>query len=211
VNDLPDERALLVKQALDLAEGISATFSPFCEVVVHDLLHPSSAIIAIHNNLSGRSLGDPTTELGFARVEDPDYPAIVANYANTFEDGRPVKSTSIGIRDSTGTYIASICLNIDLSVFGALRSALDSFTSTVEADVPEAPDQLHAWGAEAIRSRVDTFAVARGCSPAQLTRDQRRELVSDLRDAGLLAVRRAMPTLADHLGVSRATVYADAR
>ncbi|WP_373421777.1 PAS domain-containing protein [Burkholderia multivorans] len=39
-------------------------FAPFTEVVVHDLRTPKQAILAIHNNLSGRAVGDPATELG---------------------------------------------------------------------------------------------------------------------------------------------------
>ena len=35
----------------------------FCEVVVHDLTDPKNAILAIHNNLSGRRVGQPPTEL----------------------------------------------------------------------------------------------------------------------------------------------------
>ncbi|WP_268631355.1 PAS domain-containing protein, partial [Escherichia coli] len=45
---------LLLSQLNVIAEGLSATFAPFCEVVVHDLQNPEHAILAIHNNLSGR-------------------------------------------------------------------------------------------------------------------------------------------------------------
>jgi predicted transcriptional regulator YheO len=62
------EQKLLVEQLKQVALGLSKTLAPFCEVVVHDLLDPKHAILAIHNNLSGREVGDPTMELGLARI-----------------------------------------------------------------------------------------------------------------------------------------------
>ncbi len=60
-------------------------------------------------------MGDSATELGLARIVDPEFPEVIANYANRFADGRPAKSTSIGLKDKSGKYIAAICMNIDVS------------------------------------------------------------------------------------------------
>src|SRR5688572_27112404 len=109
------EQRLLLEQLKQVAEGLGATFAPFCEVVVHDLLDPKHAILAIHNNLSGREVGSPATELGLARILDPDFAQVIPNYANQFADGRQAKSTSIGIKDSSGQYIAALCMNLDLT------------------------------------------------------------------------------------------------
>ena len=97
-----------------IAEGLGQTFAPFCEVVVHDLSNPRNAIYAIENSLSGREVGESVTELGLARIRDPEFPAVIANYATTCPDGRTVKSTSIGIKDESGEYVAALCLNVDL-------------------------------------------------------------------------------------------------
>src|ERR1700692_1690105 len=94
------EQQAMVEQLKHVAQGLGETFAPFCEVVIHDLLPAEHAIVAIHNNLSGREVGDPATELGLARIGDPEYPQVIANYLNRFADGRPAKSTSIGIKDS---------------------------------------------------------------------------------------------------------------
>jgi predicted transcriptional regulator YheO len=50
-------------------------FPGLCEVVLHDLTRPESAVRSIENNLSGRRVGDSATELGLRRILDPDYPA----------------------------------------------------------------------------------------------------------------------------------------
>ncbi|MCW0038375.1 PAS domain-containing protein, partial [Acinetobacter baumannii] len=77
----PEQRQLL-EQVAKIADGLGQTLAPFCEVVVHDLLDPSHAVLAIHNNLSGRDVGQGATELGLARIQDPGYEQVIANYPN---------------------------------------------------------------------------------------------------------------------------------
>jgi len=204
----PEQRAML-DQLRQIADGLGQTLAPFCEVVVHDLLEPDQAILAIHNSLSGRQVGDPATELGMARIADPDFTQVLANYANQFADGRQAKSTSIGIKDASGRYIAALCLNLDLMLFRDLQSAMNQFMR-MDAEGPrESLDP--AGGADAIRARIDAFAGRHATTPRALRTDERRALLSELRAAGLLDVRRAMETIAAHLGVSRASVYSYAR
>ncbi|SFD75276.1 helix-turn-helix transcriptional regulator [Paracidovorax konjaci] len=203
------EQRLLLEQLQHIAAGLGQTFGPFCEVVVHDLLDPRHAILAIHNNLSGRAVGDPATELGLARIHDPAVDPVIANYPNRFADGRQAKSTSIGIKDSTGRYIAALCMNVDLTLFQGFQAMLGQFTALPGA-VP-ATETLDPAGAEALRARIDQFAARLATTPRQLKAADRRALLQELREAGLLDMRRAMETIAAHLGVSRASVYGYAK
>ncbi|WP_027555063.1 transcriptional regulator [Bradyrhizobium sp. Cp5.3] len=203
------DRKVLFDQLQQIAKGLGDTFAPFCEVVLHDLTHPKNAILAIHNNLSGRKVGQPATELGLARIADPDYAQVIANYANSFSDGRQAKSTSIGIKDADGDYVAALCLNVDLTLFQGLQSAIGQF---IKVDAQNSPrEMLSPVGADAIREHIDRFAARRATTPRALTTEDRRILLRELREAGCMQVRRSSEIIAAHLGVSRATVYADAR
>lgn len=202
-----DERTVLFTQLEQIAQGLAATLAPFCEVVLHDLTDPKNAIRAIHNNLSGRKAGDPATELGLARISNSNHPQVIANYANTFADGRRVKSTSIGIKDANGAYVAALCLNVDLTLFQALQGAIGQFANVdTQMGVNES---LHPAGAEAIRTRIDLYAARHATTPRTLQTEERRTLLRELKEAGFLEVRRAAEIIAAHLGVSRATVYLD--
>jgi predicted transcriptional regulator YheO len=200
------EHTALLDQLQHIADGLAQTFAPFCEVVVHDLRDPGHSVLAIHNNLSGRAASDPATELGLARIADSNYPQVVANYANQFADGRPAKSTSIGIKDAQGTYIASLCLNVDLSLFRSVKNALEQFNATDASPVQESIDPANA---ETIRRRIDQFAAGLAASPQRLRAGDRRALMRDLKASGCLDLRRGMDIAATHLGVSRATAYND--
>jgi len=203
------EQRVLVEQLKQVAKGLAETFAPFCEVVVHDLLHAEHAIVAIHNNLSGREEGDPATELGLARMADETYPQVIANYANQFADGRQMKSTSIGIKDSNGHYVAALCMNVDLTLFGTLKNMLAQFVST--DDTAGVKELLDPPGADGIRQRIDQFAARLATTPRALKAADRRVLLNELQESGSMEVRRAMEIVALHLGVSRATVYNDAK
>lgn len=195
---------LLLSQLNVIAEGLSATFAPFCEVVVHDLQNPEHAILAIHNNLSGREVGQAATELGLARIASAEFPSVIANYGNQFADGRPAKSTSIGIKNAQGDYVAALCLNVDMTLFRGMQSALAQFTQTAASAVTE---HLEPNGAEAIRNRIDRFAARHATTPRALKTPERKRLIQELREQGLLEVKKAMEIVAQHLGVSRASVY----
>lgn len=203
------EKKALIEQIKCIAEGLGETFGPFCEVVLHDLQDPSHAILAIHNNLSGRKVGDPATELGLTRIADPAYPQIIANYANHFADGRQAKSTSIGIKDNDGQYIAALCINVDLTLFRGLQNVMDQFTSVDTDEIVQ--ESLDPFGADAIRSKIDQFSARLSTTPRALKAEDRRVLVRHLKESGSLQVRRSMEVVASYLGVSRATVYNDAK
>ncbi|WLS81083.1 PAS domain-containing protein (plasmid) [Erwinia pyri] len=202
------ENSFLLSQLESIAEGLSKTFAPFCEVVVHDLKTPDHAVLSIRNNLSGRQPGDPATELGLARISSPEFPNIIANYANKFSDGRPAKSTSIGIKNEAGEYVAAICLNVDMTLFRGMQNALAQFTSLSNNSVSE---NLEPAGTEMIRQRIEQYAARLATTPRSLSVHDRKQLVTELKSSGLLEVRKAMETVSQHLGISRATAYLYAR
>jgi predicted transcriptional regulator YheO len=205
---LTSEQQTILEQVKQIAAGLGETLAPFTEVVVHDLRSPKHAILAIHNNLSGRQVGEPATELGLARIADDNYPQILANYANRFSDGRQAKSTSIGIKDSQGHYIAALCLNVDVTLFRSIATLLEQFSVPNGEVVKESLDPSTA---DSLRERIDRFAVSLATTPQALRTDQRKALMQALREEGYLELRRSMETVAQHLGVSRATVYNDAK
>lgn len=203
------DKEILFDQLKHIAEGLGETFAPFCEVVLHDLTDPKHAIIAIHNNLSTRKVGQPATELGLARIADPDYPPLIANYANTFADGRQVKSTSIGIKDANGKYVAVLGLNVDLTLFTNLQGLIGQFTAINSQH--KIDESLNPAGAEAIRARIDQYAARLATAPRALKTEERRSLLRELKETGCMEIRRAADIIAAHLGVSRTTVYSYAK
>ncbi|WP_327151417.1 helix-turn-helix transcriptional regulator [Nocardia sp. NBC_01329] len=201
-----DDEHLLV-EAEKIASAIGRMFPGLCEVVLHDLRKPQHAIRAIENNLSGRQVGDSATELGLRRIADPNYPSVIQNYPNQFPDGRPVKSTSIGIKNKEGRYVAALCLNLDVSSLSPLTLTLANLVATEVEHRGEVLETLRDRTARELREAIEAFAADRSNTPRGLPRDTKRELVKQLRRDGFFDSPSSAQAIADLLGVSRATVY----
>ena len=198
------EHKLLLREGEKIVEGLGQALSPLCEVVLHDLRTPDNAIVKIENNLSGRAVGGSATELGLARIADSSFPDIVANYANQFSDGRAVKSTSIGLKDSKGNFVAAICLNIDISYLQSITSYLGDFTR-VQSE--EAPSENLGTSKGALEAYVQKFASKLNKTPTSLSSDEKRNLLTLLMQEGHLEQRGAADRIAALIGGTRSGIY----
>lgn len=199
------EHALLLQVGQTLVEALGRMFAPTCEVVLHDLTRPANAIVAIENPISGRKVGDATTEVGLSRIRDRNFPDVLQNYPNKFPDGRPAKSTSVGLRDSSGACVAAICLNMDVGLLGSAQSVLAQMIAT---DLGlTTGENLRSRTLADVKSSLDSFAAKHGVQPRGLGVDQRRQAINMLAEHGLLQLRGGPGIAAEILGVSRATVY----
>ena len=202
-----DPDSHLIAEAEKIAVALGRMFPGLCEVVLHDLRQPEHAIRVIENNLSGRHVGDSVTELGLLRIKDPNYPSVIQNYANRFPDGRPAKSTSIGIKNAEGKYIAALCLNLDVSVLSPVTLALSNLVATEPGNRDEQLEFLRDRNSRELRGVVEGIAAEQSSTPRAMSRAAKKDLVRRLRADGYFESRDAAQTIADMLGISRATVY----
>ncbi|MEU1183760.1 PAS domain-containing protein [Streptomyces sp. NPDC005820] len=198
----------LLAEAEKIAIALGRMFPGLCEVVLHDLRNPVHAIRVIENNLSGRQVGDSATELGLARIKDPNYPSVIQNYANQFPDGRPAKSTSIGIKNEAGEYVAALCLNLDVSTLSPVTLALANLVTTDPEFREVELETLRDRTRRELREVIETAAAERSSTPRALPKDAKKDLVHRLYTDGYFDTRNAAQTIADLLGISRASVYA---
>jgi predicted transcriptional regulator YheO len=202
----PSETEHILSELDKIATAVGRTFPGLCEVVLHDLRDSLHTIRTIENNMSGRQPGDSATELGLARIQDPSFPAVLQNYANNFPDGRASKSTSIGIKDSDGNYIAALCLNVDVSLLSTLTHQLAALTRIDEQDTG-VQESLRPKSLQEIRDFIARYAAERGQTPRSLDANATRALARQLRDEGYMEIKKSVPTVSEAIGVSRATVY----
>jgi predicted transcriptional regulator YheO len=199
------DKAWLMREASRITAALGETFAPLCEVVLHDLTVPERSIVQIENNLSGRSVGDSATEIGLARIADSGFPDVVANYANKFADGRPVKCTSVGLKDKTGKYVAAICLNVDISYLKSVSAYLHELTRIKSEHAPV--DENLGSRTKDVGAKILAFAAARNRDPRALTSEEKGEILQQLAAAGELERRGAAEKIAAIIGLSRSNIY----
>lgn len=175
-----------------------------CEVVLHDLRAPESSIIAIVNGqITGRKVGDPSTNLGLPVFENPygDYDKY--NYRAQTRTGKILKCSSLYFKDETGRVCAALCLNYDISELLTAENILKDFVAT-EAAV----DETFATDiGEVISKILEDTIIAANKPVTQMDKDERLKLIQALDEKGIFSVKRSIDRVASILGVSRATVY----
>lgn len=193
----------LLKHYEPLIQAVVELFHPFVEAAVHDL--KKGTLAAIYHNISQRKVGDssPLKELNVSVEEFPDR---FAPYYKTNWDGRPLKCTSITLRDSQGRPVGLICFNVDTSVMGEAHKILQMFLKT-EAG---AENPVEAFGGECetlANAAIQEYLKVKNLSLGHLNRDQKREVVQHLYRKGIFNFKQSVPFVARALHISRATVY----
>ncbi len=197
------EFAALRKQYEPLVQAIVDLFHPFVEAAIHDL--EQGKLVAIYHNLSQRNVGDPSP-LKELKVNVQDFPDYFSPYYKQNWDGRPLKCTSITMRNKKGEPVGLICLNIDMSFFQDGYRLIETFLKTKD----EAENPIEIFGSqceEQAASVIQHYLEEKQLSLNHLNRDQKRELVQQLYRKGIFNFKNATPFIAKKLKTSRASVY----
>jgi predicted transcriptional regulator YheO len=201
---LEAERDAILAALTPVVDGLVATFGPVCEVVLHDYRTPEKSVVALAGAVTGRAVGGAMSEIGMRVVARGDEAADELNYVTRTGTGKTVKSSTIVLRDSTGSVFGALCVNLDVTAASeahALLGALAGLGGT-PAELP-----VTAFGDD-IDSVVDAILDTHRHQPwGALSRAERLALFRGLDDRGVFAVRRAGEQVAARLGISRASAY----
>lgn len=210
---LQSQRDAIVAALRPVVDGLVATFGPMCEVVLHDYRRPEESVVAVAGSVTGRAVGGAMSEIGMRIVASGDGAADELNYVTRTRDGRLVKSSTMVLRDSTGTVFGALCVNLDVTAVNDAHALLGALAGVggaggsggTPADVP-----VTTFGNDidsVVDAILDAHQLRRNGSWAGLDRAQRLELFRGLDGRGVFAVRRAIEQVAARLGISRASAY----
>jgi predicted transcriptional regulator YheO len=186
-----------------VAEAIGALLGPEAEVVVHDLA--TDRIAQIVNPLSRRRVGDPSL-LDLEAGDLAPGKAVLGPYEKAGPSGDRIRSVSAVLPGEDGCPAGLLCVNLGLGRFDAAARLLAGLFPPV-APRPEALFRRD-WR-EAVNLILRDRLAAAGLSADRLDRAGRVALVAAIDAEGLLEMRHAAAYVANQLGISRATLYAD--
>lgn len=199
-----DQKLRLINRFIQVGEAVYRTIGPQCEVVVHDLIDMEQSIVWIKGTVTERNLGGCMTARGLSlvragRTEDS------YNYSTRTRSGKMVRSSLIFVNDASGNPMICMEVNFDASPFVAFRRALETLADPLEAYdfhdafIDDAPQML-----ETMCQRAVEFV---GKPTAQMDKSDRLRVVQLLDDAGAFELRKAIPSIASYLGVTRFTIH----
>ncbi|MBW2201843.1 MAG: PAS domain-containing protein [Deltaproteobacteria bacterium] len=202
------ERLGLLDILKHLAEGIVAVVGPHCEVVVHDFSDLEHSAVVVAGNVSGREPGAPVPDLDFISTKlDRDTPDQL-NYRIKI-DSRELQSSTIWLRDSDGSSVGAVCINVDYAGLLQARTLLEHLTAPAR-EVPSlvVRDTLAKNLDELIELSVSSFLRQNEIPRIEMmSQEDKLRLVAVIEEHGLFQLRGAAQRLADILNVSRASIY----
>ena len=186
------------------ARGIAETFGSSCETLVHDMGLPSHPILSIYNgHVSGREVGSTMDIMGIGRALDETAATTdQVNLAATTPDGRQIKSSTFHMIGPD--YNLALGINFDYtSLVYANRTLVDLMNA--EADLRSALWQ--EGDSKQLAELFEQCLATVGKPVAALTKKDRMKIMALLDQNSAFSYRKSVPYVAQHLGVSRYTVY----
>lgn len=200
------EQDAILAALAPVIDGIAATLGSFCEVVVHDFRRPDKSVVAIAGSVTGRGVGGAMSEIGMGILARGDQAEDELNYITRARTGKLIKSSTMVLRDSTGTVFGALCVNLDITAVNQAHALIGEIAgATGPAAVPTTTfgDDIGS----VLDAIVDEHQLRQNKPWTDLGRAERLELFRNLNDRGVFAVRGAARQVAARLGISRASAY----
>ena len=193
---------------IKVGEIVAEMFSPYLEVIVHDLTNPNQSIIAIFNShITGRKIGDGTSDIGYKKLSN-ELPDKIVNYSNKSPSGVELKSSSLTIRNDANKIIGSMGFNFDLSHFVNIREFIDLFSKSVEMEELPKKEEFFMWSIKTeIQQALNKYLMMNKLQSKVLTRDDKLKVISYMKNKGYISKKGAKTIISELLAISRPTLY----
>ena len=198
----------ILEHYVKAGEVIAEMFAPYLEVIIHDLQTPEHSIIAIFNNhITGRKIGDGTSDIGYKKLED-ELPDKIVNYNNQSPSGSDLKSSSLTIRNKDDEIIGSMGLNFDLSSFVNIKEFFEMFTKTFTLDNLPKQEEFFMWSVkDEIQQALNKFIISNDLQGKVLNRKDKLNVVDHMKKKGHINKKGAISILSELLAITRPTLY----
>jgi len=193
---------------IKVGEIVAEMFSPYLEVIVHDLTNPNNSIIAIFNShITGRKIGDGTSDIGYKKLSN-ELPDKIVNYSNKSPSGVELKSSSLTIRNDDNKIIGSMGFNFDLSHFVNIREFIDLFSKSVEMKELPKKEEFFMWNVKTeIQQALNKYLMMNKLQSKILTREDKLKVISYMKNKGYISKKGAKTIISELLAISRPTLY----
>ena len=194
-----------LKQYVPVADMVVRTVGKNCEVVLHDLSTPEQSVVYVANNsVTGRKIGDSFTYiisdvLLSHRFEND----MVTNYSFKSPTGKPIKSSTVLLRDTTGKVCGAMCINIDTSEIQRQIEWLTAMLPADESPLQEAAQAPHVLAI--VDEIIDSFFAGKDTS--RMSRDEKLDVMRFMESRGVFLTKGAVDKISEKMGVSKVTVY----
>ncbi len=194
----------------NIMTGMHACFGDRIEFILHDVSKPESSVVAVVGNVTNRQIGAPLTNIVIEALQQyGDDAEDILGYSSLSKDGRPLKSSTMFIRNKAGKIVGCLCYNLDLTDIHVAEKLLQSLSGI------GGPKQSDKDGGEIFAQDIGEMVeeicrqeLDRNCKPVpMMTKSDKLQLVGALDEKGVFSVKNSAEMVAHLLGTSVYTIY----
>lgn len=205
---LTDQEKAILESYGTVAEGLAEFWGEACEVVIHDLSRLDHSVVKIINgHLSGRQEGAPISEVTLSflnnMMADPDLHHIT--YFAKNKRGETFKASISAIEGEEHTIIGLFCVNFYLNT--PLLSLMQTFTPASKAESDNISETFVENAEELMLNALEDAKKAVYSNLAISSSNKNKEIIALLYQKGIFNLKDSVITIANHLGISKNTVY----
>ncbi|MDO5410812.1 MAG: helix-turn-helix transcriptional regulator [Lachnospiraceae bacterium] len=197
-----------------IADGLAKQFGSECEIVIHDLKteHLENSIVYIVNgHVSARKAGDGPSSAVWDALDllrkDPNGLKDHLAYLTRTAEGKILKSSTMYIKDETGTLRYLFAINYDITGLLTFDSAIRSITETVSADPGLIPEPIVTNVNDLLDHLIERSVALIGKSPEHMNKEEKIAAIRFLNDSGAFLITKSGDKISQYFGISKFTMY----
>ena len=128
-------------------------------------------------------------------------------YRTHTSDGRILKSSTVFLKDTDGTYRYILGINYDITSLVNMESAINSMTIVEDEGEGEKDGPIAQNVNDLLDSLIDQSVKLIGKPPALMTKDEKIRAIQFLKDAGAFLVTKSGDKVSSFYGISKFTLY----
>lgn len=202
---VPEIRQSL-KPYIPIARMIAKTFGKNCEVVIHDMLLPTSSVVfVVNSHVTGREVGQPFDHLIRQVLLSDDFDGdYAANYLIETEDGRKINSSTVLIKDETEKLIGALCINYDIH---QLENVMDFITDmmSIKRETPSQEKETIKNVTEIVDDLIHRIISTVDIDNVKAA--EKKALIEFMDAKGVFLIKGAIDKVAAEMKMSKVSIY----
>jgi len=202
------EQRDLWKSLLDMLEQ---QFGDQCELVLHDLKKDyNHTIVDIRNgHITGRKVGDCGSNIGLEVLRGTVENGNRYNYITHTRDGKILRSSTLFLRNTEGTVIGSLCINLNITPTVKFEEYLKSFNQyRISSETEQGQEEIFVNDVNQLFDYLCQEAQRNiGKCVDDMDREDKIAFIRYLDNKGVFLISKSAEKTWEYLSISKFTFY----
>lgn len=210
---MDNKEELTLEALVMIAHGVARHFGKDCEVCIHDLhaddLEHTICYI-INGHVTGRKIGDGASKVVLETLEllqKGEHIIDHLGYRTHTSDGRILKSSTVFLKDKSGSYRFILGINHDMTNLINTQSGLSQIINDFDTSEDEIYGQIPLNVNDLLDNLIEQSVKIIGKTPTIMTKDEKIKAIQFLQNAGAFLITRSGDKVSQFFGISKFTLY----